>query len=261
MNEELDPNLQPLVDVIEGIMSIPDESLNESTIESINGMFVGAFTDTIKKQTMDEVIKSFKDNNLSFAQARASIDKVKDTTKDLIDEIKPSPYKKILLHNLFEQFHNIYEMALNSYKSGDFTMRISLDDGAQVPTYAHEGDAAADLYAAEDITILAHSLSTPVKTGVHVEIPNRMVGLILPRSSIGAKTPLRLSNSTGVIDSTYRGPLGVLYDNIGDEPYEIHKGDRIAQLLIVPCYTFNSNVVDELEETDRGEGGFGSTGK
>ena len=84
--------------------------------------------------------------------------------------------------------------------------------------------------------------------------------MIFPRSSIGAKTPFRLSNSVGIIDSGYRGDLGVLYDNTSDADSYIHKGDRIAQLLVMPSYRFQAKVVDSLEDSDRGEGGFGSTG-
>ena len=84
--------------------------------------------------------------------------------------------------------------------------------------------------------------------------------MIFPRSSTGAKTTLRLSNSVGIIDSGYRGELGVLFDNTSVGTVEIKKGDRIAQLLIMPSYRFMPKVVDILEDSDRGEGGFGSTG-
>ena len=135
-----------------------------------------------------------------------------------------------------------------------------LEEGAQVPTYAHDDDAAADMYAFEDITIQPHTHGTPVGTGVHIQLPEGWVAFVLPRSSMGAKTPLRLSNSVGVIDSGYRGEVRAIYDNISDDPYEIHKGDRIAQMLVMPSYRFKANVVDSLTDSDRGEGGFGSTG-
>jgi dUTP pyrophosphatase len=77
---------------------------------------------------------------------------------------------------------------------------------------------------------------------------------------MGTKTPLRLSNSVGLIDSGYRGEIMALYDNISDSPYTINAGDRIAQLLVMPNYRFQAKVVDVLTESDRGEGGFGSSG-
>ena len=86
------------------------------------------------------------------------------------------------------------------------------------------------------------------------------LAMILPRSSMGVKTPLRLSNSVGLIDSGYRGELGVIYDNTSDNDYQISAGDRIAQLLVMPSYRFKAQVVDVLVDSDRGEGGFGSSG-
>jgi dUTP pyrophosphatase len=112
----------------------------------------------------------------------------------------------------------------------------------------------------EDITLDKHTNGNKIRTGVRIQLPEGWLAMILPRSSIGAKTPLRLSNSVGLIDSGYRGELGVLYDNTSDKPYDIHAGDRIAQLLVMPSYRFKAQVVDSLEDTDRGTGGFGSTG-
>ena len=138
---------------------------------------------------------------------------------------------------------------------------MQLEEGAQAPTYAHNGDACADLYAKEDMTLPAHSHSNMVATGVHIALPEGWMAMIFPRSSMGAKTGNRLSNSVGIIDSNYRGQLGVLYDNLSDSDYTITAGDRVAQMLVMPSYKFRAEVVDTLPETDRGEGGFGSTGK
>ena len=110
-------------------------------------------------------------------------------------------------------------------------------------------DAAADLYAADTVTLAPHSTSNMIRTGVHIALPEGWMAMIFPRSSIGAKTGLRLSNSCGIIDSEYRGPLGVLYDNISDSEYTINAGDRIAQLLVMPNYHFRAKVVDTLDET------------
>ena len=113
----------------------------------------------------------------------------------------------------------------------------------------------------EDMVIPAHSLSNKVHTGVRIALPENWVFFLDPRSSIGAKTGLRLSNSLGVIDEEYRGEVIVLYDNISDSDYEIKAGDRIAQGWPQPVYRFKAVVVDSLPDTERGEGGFGSTGK
>ena len=87
-----------------------------------------------------------------------------------------------------------------------------------------------------------------------------MAGINSTKIQYWRETPLRLSNSVGLIDSGYRGELGVLYDNTSDEPYTVNAGDRIAQLLVMPSYRFQAKVVDILADSDRGEGGFGSSG-
>ena len=138
---------------------------------------------------------------------------------------------------------------------------MTVDVGAKVPTYAHETDAAADLYAMETTVVEGNTLGNKIRTGVKIQLPEGWLAFILPRSSIGAKTPLRLSNSVGLIDSGYRGELGVLYDNTSDKDYTINAGDRIAQLLVMPSYRFQAKVVDILADSDRGETGFGDSGK
>ena len=138
---------------------------------------------------------------------------------------------------------------------------MTLEKGAQKPTYAHDTDACADLYAMEDTIMPARTMSNMIKTGVHVALPEGWLAMIFPRSSIGLKTPLRLSNSVGIIDSEYRGQLGVIYDNFSDSDIEIKAGERIAQILVMPSYKFKADIVDILPASSRGEGGFGSTGK
>lgn len=135
-----------------------------------------------------------------------------------------------------------------------------LTDTAQVPTYAHETDACADLYADEDITIEPGETKM-ISTGIAIAIPMAYVVHIYPRSSIGAKTPLRLSNSVGVIDSGYRDEIKVIYTNMGAESYTVNKGDRIAQMSIDIAPMARFEVVENVKEIgeDRG-GGIGSTG-
>ena len=164
---------------------------------------------------------------------------------------------------IVEKIFNIFDEAAAKYHSYSIELPMTVDTeaGAQVPSYAHETDAAADLYAMETTVIQGNTLGNKIRTGVKIQLPEGWLAFILPRSSIGAKTPLRLSNSVGLIDSGYRGELGILYDNISDTPYTINAGDRIAQLLVMPSYRFQAKVVDILADSDRGEGGFGASGK
>jgi dUTP pyrophosphatase len=133
---------------------------------------------------------------------------------------------------------------------------------AVIPSYAKSGDAGMDLVAT---SIIGETLgSITYGLGIALEIPEGFVGLVFPRSSI-RKTNLQLSNSVGVIDSGYRGELQATFnkvqgiDNVERENYKI--GDRVCQIIIIPFPPIELNEVNELSNTERGEGGFGSTGK
>ncbi len=147
-----------------------------------------------------------------------------------------------------------------------------LKPNAVIPTYAKEGDAGMDLVATEILKDTPEQITYGI--GIALEIPEGFVGLVFPRSSI-RKTGLQLSNSVGVIDSGYRGELQATFNKIfGGEgmydemkvkeiqPNEYYKvGDRIAQIMIIPHPPIEFVESDELSNTERGEGGFGSTGK
>ena len=137
-----------------------------------------------------------------------------------------------------------------------------LNENAVVPTYGSEFSAGADLYALADepIVIEAHK-TVLVHTGVAMEIPTGYVGLVFARSGLATKRALAPANKVGVIDSDYRGEIMVALHNHGDEPKTVENGERIAQLVLVPYLTAEFDEVDELSDTVRGEGGFGSTGR
>lgn len=138
-----------------------------------------------------------------------------------------------------------------------------VQEDAVLPTYGTEGSGALDFYAAEDVTVWDER-TYRVGLGVAVEVPKGFVLQLVPRSSIGMETPLRMPNSMGVIDSDYRGEVAAIYVNDetkGMIPYQINKGDRIAQGYLVATPKINLVEVEELSDTDRGDKGFGSTGK
>ena len=253
--------LQPVMDIVESIMSLPDEQLNEVAKESIMGMITGALSPSIRKESVKNLIESFENQGMNRAQAKQLIESAKTEFNAYIKGLQPSKMKQEMIDEVFGVLYEIFDNAADQYHQYNIDLPILLDNGGQVPSYAHDGDAAADLYAKESMTLLAHTLGNKVETGVHIALPEGWVAYIVPRSSIGAKTPLRLSNSIGVIDSGYRGELIALYDNISDFDYTINAGDRIAQLIIMPSYRFKPQIVDILPDSSRGEGGFGSTGK
>jgi dUTP pyrophosphatase len=135
-----------------------------------------------------------------------------------------------------------------------------LDTELPLPSYAHDGDAGLDLRAAADMTLAPFERAL-VPTGVAVAIPEGHAGFVLPRSGLAARSGLSLVNAPGLIDSHYRGEIKVIAINLDPStPIEIHRGDRIAQLVIQPVARVEVREVDALDATVRGEGGFGSTG-
>lgn len=138
-------------------------------------------------------------------------------------------------------------------------MKIKLLDKNCLPTRGHEHDAGLDLRARVYDTIFPQCTEF-IPTGVCVQIPAGYVGLLFPRSSI-SKTPLRMANSVGVIDAGYKGEIKVpLFNTDEVEIIDIDKYSRIAQLVIVPCMDFELELTDDLGTSERGNGGFGSTG-
>lgn len=136
-------------------------------------------------------------------------------------------------------------------------IKIMLDEGAKMPTRAHEDDAGLDLYAREDAVIFRHG-SKKFDTGVHVAIPKGYVGFLKSKSGLNVKQGIQ---SAGVIDSGYTGSICVKLYNHGFEAVRIKAGQKISQLVILPIVTPEVELVDRLEATERGDGGFGSTGK
>ena len=131
-------------------------------------------------------------------------------------------------------------------------------EDAVVPTRADVGAAGYDLYSVENVHLLPNK-PTKIRTGLALEIPEGYFGAVYVRSGISLKQ-VNLSNSVGVIDSSYRGHLCVLATYYGNERFLVEKGMRIAQLVVQQHFSVNFEEVDELTETDRGTGGFGSTG-
>ena len=137
--------------------------------------------------------------------------------------------------------------------------RLPHFEGLELPAYATEGAAGMDVLAAEDVT-LAPGARHAVATGLAVAIPHGFEIQVRPRSGLALKHGVTVPNTPGTIDSDYRGELKVIMINHGTQPFDIRRGDRIAQLVLAPVVQATWLKVDELDETLRGEGGFGSTG-
>lgn len=137
-----------------------------------------------------------------------------------------------------------------------------LHPNAILPTYGSAEAAGADLYACLEEPVVVHPGQTVwIPTGLAMEIPKGCAGLVYARSGLACKKGLAPANKVGVIDSDYRGPITVVLHNHGSESQTIAHGERIAQIIITPVLTPAYEVVEELSDTGRGQGGFGSTGK
>ena len=137
-----------------------------------------------------------------------------------------------------------------------------LDPDLPLPSYAHAGDAGADLFAREDVRIRAGGGRALVPTGVAIALPEGWAGFVQPRSGLALRHGVTVLNSPGLIDAGYRDELKVILVNTDPaEDYEVHRGDRIAQLVIRPVAEATFPVVDELPPSARDVGGFGSSGR
>ena len=139
-------------------------------------------------------------------------------------------------------------------------LHVNLDDGAVLPAYSREDDAALDLRASEPCRIHAGRVRM-VETGVHIAVPRGCAALVLPRSGMACRDMVTVVNAPGLIDPNYRGTIKVGLINHGCVAYDIERGDRIAQLLIVPSPRVDTVEVAELDATERGADGFGSSGR
>lgn len=136
-------------------------------------------------------------------------------------------------------------------------MRIKLDEGAKMPTRAHSTDAGLDLYAREDQLIPARGWAK-FDTGVHIELPNGTVGMLKSKSGLNVKHGIV---SEGVIDVGYTGSIVAKLYNHSDLDYQVKEGDKITQLVILHLWLEDLDLVDTLDDTDRGDNGFGSSGR
>lgn len=161
----------------------------------------------------------------------------------------------------FGRAENHFRDAEKIVRDDNHSIGIMLDEGAKMPTRAHDADAGYDLYRKLDgwkNMIVAPRSSEIFDTGVHIAIPRGFVGFIKSKSGLNVNHGLL---SDGVIDSGYTGSIRVKLYNRGDEAYIVHPGDKISQLVILPIITPRLEIVDSLDETERGDKGFGSSGR
>jgi len=142
-----------------------------------------------------------------------------------------------------------------------FSLKVKrIHKDAKLPRYAHFNDAGLDLFAVEEVLIKA-SETALIKTGIQIELPIQTEAQIRPRSGLALKNGITVLNTPGTIDEGYRGEIGIILINHSKEDFLVEKGMKIAQMVIKPVWQVGGSEVEELSESIRGEGGFGSTGK
>jgi len=142
----------------------------------------------------------------------------------------------------------------------NYTLKIKkIDNKAILPSYAHEGDAGLDLYAVKEL-ILNPGERGLIHTGIQIELPKNTEAQIRPRSGLALKNGITTLNSPGTIDEGYRGEIGVILINHGNEVFKVEQGMKIAQMVIKPVFKVNIIEASELSDTERSEKGFGSSG-
>jgi len=137
---------------------------------------------------------------------------------------------------------------------------MRVDKELPLPSYAHDGDAGVDLYSSEDY-VLKPGETKLISSGIKIEVPKEYEAQIRPRSGLALKNSVTVLNTPGTIDHQYRGIVGIILINHGKNDFQIKKGERIAQMVFNKIESVDFQELEELSDTKRGDGGFGSTGK
>ncbi|NMM65730.1 dUTP diphosphatase [Clostridium sp. P21] len=145
-------------------------------------------------------------------------------------------------------------------KESTIQLKITkINETAKLPQYAHDGDAGMDLFSIEEV-IIPPSETALIHTGIKIELPRNTEAQVRPRSGLALKHSITVLNTPGTIDEGYRGEIGIILINHGKLPFKVEKNMKIAQMVVKPVLKVNIIKVQQLSETERSEGGFGSTG-
>ncbi len=175
------------------------------------------------------------------------------------EEVLKSPWAEPLVA-IIRQQQEIIDLLRQKEKVENQILKVKLlNEKAQIPQYAHEGDIGLDLFSTSE-TIIQPDETALIPTGISIQLPSETEAQIRPRSGLALKHQVTVLNTPGTIDQGYRGEIGVILINHGKLPFKVEVGMKIAQMVIKPILSVKVNKVEELDEADRGFGGFGSTG-
>ena len=244
-------------DIMEQFFEILDLEDNKFNIiyPELKNNIINAFNSNATKKAIINQLEMMPEFNLN-----KELEELEKTIKDVKDDNSLSENKKDLLITLLTESAKITCSLVKNPREIISVKVQKISDDAILPSYAHDTDAGADIYSIENYKIAPHS-TIIVKTGLKVAIPSGYEIQIRPRSGLSLKTSLRIANAPGTIDAEYRGEVGVIIENTGNLTATISKGDKIAQMVIMPVPMIKWEEVIELDKTSRGENGYGSTDK
>ena len=241
--------------ILNTIQSLPDAS-----VEMILPQIEDQFKELVKEQDLLNKTKTeFLEQGYTVADIKAIKQSYDTIAEDYFKIVSPTSPKGRYITALIGVYKDFLDAILKEGFSRTVNVKVEkLVDHAIIPTYAHFGDAGADLYASECVQVLPNETKI-IPTGLKVEVPDGYEMQVRPRSGMSVKTNTKVV--FGTVDSGYRGEVGIMLTNYGQETYIVNAGDKIAQAIIAPTYHGNFLIVDSLSETERGGNGFGSTGQ
>lgn len=260
--------LQELFDTLEEVFNtIDEETLEDATPQMLNE--IAAHLMGPDAAEAFAAMAEYADlNDYAPGQLVQEINDVRNVLRERLEELTLKHVGSAAATHLLDELESILDAYFSTailYANGRETTTVGVElvsPFAKLPTYAHQGDQGADIYAIEDTIIEPFTFGNMVPTGLKLKIPQGWAVSIRPRSGLSKNTPLRISNSPATIDQQYRGEVKILFDNFSSEPIEIKAGERIAQFVLEKNYPANWKEVEFVDAaTDRAEGGFGSSGK
>ena len=255
-----------LFDLIDQIVEMPDD-LDEQAMALFQELINSSFNIEAKERFIRSQVDSLYQRDVPKTKALEDAEKLNHIMDEVIaDYGNLTDTKKQFITTILSQIKELTMESAKRYRGAEKTIYFQkIHPNAKLPTYAHQDDACADLYAPEDIVVPANARGFKVDIGLAAAIPEGWEVQIRPRSGMSMKTPLRISNAgPGTIDSGFLNSWGVLFDNLSNEDYKITAGDRIAQIALKPVYYFCGEEVEDvhnIKQTERDMTGFGDSGK
>lgn len=262
----MDEQFQQIIESLYEIVALDDNefaALKDSIINTLRE----ELSMKNNRPLLTEIANDFRERGCSSPELDIEIKKMTDSFYYAIEPLKKNATtqdKLEFVDVVYSIICALFENVKVIFNEDRCDVKVQkLNEFATLPVYAHESDAGADVTACEAVEIKPHETGHAVHTGLAFNLPTGWFLTVRPRSGMSKKTPIRVSNAPGTIDTDYRGEVMVLVDNIGDEPYIINVGDRIAQLVLEKKQTAVFTEVADVNEdgnTERASGGFGSTG-